>query len=534
MFKKPKDFTRGPEPPKAPKHGARGPEPPKTAERGGDGFDINPDSNHGCWGCLWPGFCISVPLVVFIGFRAGWGWIILLPIGVFVGFGVLMVVGNFRPKRLKDLLTLVPALLMLYGIVAFVAPAGAGYIVPGAWPWPMPREAEVLVLDDGRRAAALEGPGRLQIYDADGRYQGGWFVSSTGGSFKILGPDPAVGADTVLVYCGRELVLYDLDGRVLRRETAPEHFKAQPQGRFETMAFQSPWYLWPLVHPVRGWICAAAGMLLMVIGIFLRPDDPEDLETAEEPPPADIPAAPEKFVDRRKLRLGCLLAAGLAVGVAAVAALAGLAVQNLAAVAIVGGWAFGLFMAVWLALKAVGGSGRNRLSALYLAVVVASALLGLYGVTAFVGPGLMARNFIPADWEWPMSRTSRMLELPDGRLAGRQLSAHRVQIYDSSGRYLGGWYLDNGFTILGPGPGGSGLEVQFSDQKILFDLQGRVLSREELPDYAPLPETGRFIEMRFDTPFYKLPLTNPVQAWVLALVGLLGVGFSRSRRRRVA
>lgn len=126
-----------------------------------------------------------------------------------------------------------------------------------------------------------------------------------------------------------------------------------------------------------------------------------------------------------------------------------------------------------------------------------------------------------------------------GGLSFYQAVAHRVQIYDRSGGYLGGWYLpDNSVFVilgqgreLGPPEGQAAVEVLAAGgRRTVYDLQGRVLQRLEPGEKVPLV-TGQFYEMSFDTPPYLWPLADPVWAWLMAGGGLLSLGAGRRRSR---
>lgn len=340
------------------------------------------------------------------------------------------------------------------------------------------------------------------------------------------------------------------------------------------MHFQTPWYLWPLVSPLHGWLMCAAGLISLVAIQFLASRGQRAEEEQESPPPPGTAQVEGRSVTKVFF-----------VGLFVVLASSGLAwwwfgldhtVIGPILIMVVWSGMFGMIIfmkfkniqaerAVREAGSADGSAGTGLISNSagshrpnesawaawearrakppadkgyrQLVVMIITALIALYGAAGFVLPAFLASSIIPADWEWPMPRQSSVLELPDGRRAGVQSSASRVQVYDASGNYLTGWYLSNGGTILGPGPARPGepesIEVQISDQKITFDLQGRELGREELPDYSPLPTTGNFVEMEFSTPFYLLPLTNPILCWFMGLVGIIGVGSARVRPVRV-
>lgn len=157
---------------------------------------------------------------------------------------------------------LTPAfLLIIYGLLAVSASWWAQYVVPGSWEWPLPEETRVVVLDNDQRAAATANSGRVQIYDADGRYIRGWFVPDEGGRAAVAGTE---GRNTVLVDLPEadKLILYGMNGLILRDDKRPEHFKVEPSDRFQAMTFATPWYQWPLISRNRASALVMVGLLI--------------------------------------------------------------------------------------------------------------------------------------------------------------------------------------------------------------------------------------------------------------------------------
>ncbi|MDL2259313.1 hypothetical protein LJB99_00335 [Deltaproteobacteria bacterium OttesenSCG-928-K17] len=201
---------------------------------------------------------------------------ILIP-AAFIFVCVLIVAAHLwglRNGRLKDLAELIASLVLAYGMIAFSLPAIAKEFIPNTWQWPAASETKVLGLDDGRRAASHDSAVRIQVYDSSGTYLSGWYAPIETNRMHILGtgPDHGWGEDrnTIMVDAGGTLFLFDPYGRIIMEKPAPYKTIIAPKGRFETMRLKSPWYKWPLAHPLRAWLLGGIGIicfaLLNVIG----------------------------------------------------------------------------------------------------------------------------------------------------------------------------------------------------------------------------------------------------------------------------
>ena len=512
----PRDFTRAPVP-------SRPPEPDRDDD---DPFDWGPPREKP--GERWRSrIVIFLVAAFFLGSRLGFGWVALGLALLPVWLGLRAAGDPVAAGRFKRLLTPAALLPLAAGYALFTFSWWSPYVLPESSAWPMPGEARALALPDGRRAATPMSVSRVQIYDADGRFQNGWFVPGGSGGLKILGPDQAAGAGTIVVDLPgiNKLRTYDPSGRPLGERPRPENFEAERWGDFELLHFDTPWYLYPLVHPGYAW--TVFSVILVLVG--MRVSKPEAEARRGKPNPAET---------RGWFRWGCLGLIGMillfvppwlspsdSLGQNEV-----LALLMTLAWALAGGLSF--YRALTRPPAERPGPGRRALTAV-------SFVVGLGGAAAFILPLFLARSLVPAEREWPMPRRAFMLELPDDRLAGAQAVAHRVQIYDRSGGYLGGWYLpDNSVFVilgqgreLGPPEGQAAVEVLAAGgRRTVYDLQGRVLQRLEPGEKVPLV-TGQFYEMSFDTPPYLWPLADPVWAWLMAGGGLLSLGAGRRRSR---
>lgn len=441
----------------------------------------------------------------------------------------------------------------------------------------------MLLLDSGRRVAASVGGGRIQVYDAEGKYLNGWFVPNAGVRFAI---DGTGGGDTVRVELSRpdRLALYDLNGQLLKEEPVPEHFKPGLNGRFQTMSFNTPWYKWPLTDPGNAWSVGMIGLVLTG-GLAVLTDYLGRLEAGRDqaPPgsgPRTVNGRPALLDDqlearRRKVifRVILGLAAVILVGWLARAKF-GLSLNAIATIffcvlvlgGLIGGHAYqalkggksdsgspdspataarpgrhsaenrGLVSDRPVAVSSAayrnsalqGGAVLARKTSLVKKIIMMAvpALIWIYGILSFTCP-FWAPALVPGGWQWPMPPRHRALLLDSGERAAIQTNARRLQVYDAAGKYLQGWYIgvNSDFVGLAGGPddfgGREALAVRTnSGRKVVYDLQGNVLSQEELPDYAPLPESGRFVDMSFKRSILGWPLYNPIVGWFMIAIGM--------------
>lgn len=184
----PRDFTRAPVP-------SRPPEPDRDDD---DPFDWGPPREKP--GERWRSrIVIFLVAAFFLGSRLGFGWVALGLALLPVWLGLRAAGDPVAAGRFKRLLTPAALLPLAAGYALFTFSWWSPYVLPESSAWPMPGEARALALPDGRRAATPMSVSRVQIYDADGRFQNGWFVPGGSGGLKILGPDQAAGAGTIVV-----------------------------------------------------------------------------------------------------------------------------------------------------------------------------------------------------------------------------------------------------------------------------------------------------------------------------------------------
>ncbi len=144
-------------------------------------------------------------------------------------------------------------------------------------------ETTTIAMPDGGRLTATMPTQRVQRYDADGRFQLGWFVAASGGSFAI-----GLTEDRDVAICtgrGRSLLLYDRDGALVENRRAcfadgrsmpsilqPSElvlagsplqrvFLAEPPVPSLTARL-----LVPLWHPFVAWAFGLAGAIILKLG----------------------------------------------------------------------------------------------------------------------------------------------------------------------------------------------------------------------------------------------------------------------------
>jgi hypothetical protein len=116
------------------------------------------------------------------------------------------------------MLRVLAATLIVVGVLGFVG----GLALPNAGSWlddvelPPFFETTVIALPSGDRLTATMPTQRVQVYRTNGHFVRGWFVDAKGGRFAIgLTSDGRIAVCTAR---GREIFLFDLDGRVVGRQ----------------------------------------------------------------------------------------------------------------------------------------------------------------------------------------------------------------------------------------------------------------------------------------------------------------------------
>ena len=184
----------------------------------------------------------------------------------------------FKARKVKRGLLILPGVLALaMGVTGLLFSAFiARFVVPESWEWPIGDQSTVVTLPSGKKAVALDIPSRVQLYETDGRYLGGWFIRAFGGNIWIVrqdqSPFESAGAETVSVYVhrGNKYVLFDLGGQVLRKTEAPTNaFEVVERTKPLPGDFPITWYKWPLASPNHVMITILAGFIWVLVSAVL-------------------------------------------------------------------------------------------------------------------------------------------------------------------------------------------------------------------------------------------------------------------------
>jgi hypothetical protein len=188
---------------------------------------------------------------IFISALAAW-----MVIGLAIG-----TVRALRAPGARPWLVLPFGVLALYGFAAFLgqfaAGAGALSFVPSTVEFPVWRPEITFRSARDLTFVGLGPAGRIQVYDASGRFLRGWFVPTSGKAFQIL---PAPGGIEVRGVALKP-VFYDDHGRVIEPEAVlarTEDLLLNPKPPVD-VDWRAPW--WPLASPFFAWAVGAVGML---------------------------------------------------------------------------------------------------------------------------------------------------------------------------------------------------------------------------------------------------------------------------------
>ena len=191
-------------------------------------------------------------------------------------------------NKLWDLLSGAAALIGLVGFLGGAVVAIAGSRVPlRGVEFPLGDVQDIAIDADGNVALALGFYGRIQVYDAIGRFRGSWSADALGGAFTVSFRS----SDRVASYANRRgsTVLFTASGERIAEEST-----ATPPGSKESLGvttahgatitvkrrlfwptvliekggttstlLSEPWYLRPIEGPIATW-------LLMVLGGVLN------------------------------------------------------------------------------------------------------------------------------------------------------------------------------------------------------------------------------------------------------------------------
>jgi hypothetical protein len=181
----------------------------------------------------------------------------------------LILLGALREVRrrcpqagLPRVLFVLFSIVGVYGLFAFLAQGigamGGAPFLPSSIEWPAAYPDQVLQDPSGNVVVTVVPSGRIQVYDAGGRFVRGWFVQASGGDFTARVTQ--TGAIEVSVARTGKKFLYSPSGELVGESTSDPTF-AQRQPNFQR---QGPPYMsvvWPLSHPFAAWTTGVIGML---------------------------------------------------------------------------------------------------------------------------------------------------------------------------------------------------------------------------------------------------------------------------------
>jgi hypothetical protein len=193
--------------------------------------------------------------------------ILVLMMGAFVLGGVGIFIEGLRElKSWRGPVTIVAAILFLVGTAGFFGSAlsamgGLDWL--GSFEWPIGYTSDVVRLADGRYVVPHTPTGRVQVYDPNLRFQRGWRINASGGTFSLR--TTAEGNIEIYTAHGSRRLLYEPSGRLV----TDSKYVRDPMGReldppAEAIGVMIPtrWWLWPLTGPFYAWFCLVVGMLL--------------------------------------------------------------------------------------------------------------------------------------------------------------------------------------------------------------------------------------------------------------------------------
>jgi hypothetical protein len=181
---------------------------------------------------------------------------------------------------------------------------------------------------------------------------------------------------------------------------------------------------------------------------------------------------------------------------------------------------------------------RSQRSASTLIWGIAGVALIAYGLLGFFGAFLSATGRLPwrsEDTAFPMGWVDGAAIDADGLTYCPSPPWGRIQLYDRDKRFIRGWFVNAfGGVFRIHVNAQNHLEVATARRRMLyvFDREGHLLSSAsyEPRSYADFDNWGGSV-IWIPTPFYLLPLTHPVLAWLVAAAGMLLLTAATRQRR---
>jgi hypothetical protein len=185
-------------------------------------------------------------------------------------FGVLFVGGAIRgitrglpPPGYSRWAYSAFGVVAIYGSFAFfvqaVAASGGLSFLPPSLEFPVWRPDRAVRDAAGRTIVGLVPSERIQVYDASGRFERGWFVPASGGDFVIA--PPLDGRITVLTQRNVLRLVHDERGTLLSREARERGALVRGASAELPEGIAAPIVAWPLASPILACGVGFAGML---------------------------------------------------------------------------------------------------------------------------------------------------------------------------------------------------------------------------------------------------------------------------------
>jgi hypothetical protein len=185
---------------------------------------------------------------------------------LFLGAMTLSLFRRCEESAGRRLLETAFTLLAMYGAFAFFAQAlsscGGLWFLGPSIEWPVGYSLSVIRDSHGQFIVPIASAGRVQVYDARGRFLRGWFIDTGGGTLKLdLTADDRIGVFTAR---GRRHLVFSSDGTLLEQNSyAPQSFSDLPESPSLARTFSTPWLLWPFSSPFIAWGLLVVGLLGM-------------------------------------------------------------------------------------------------------------------------------------------------------------------------------------------------------------------------------------------------------------------------------
>lgn len=160
------------------------------------------------------------------------------------------------------------AFLFAYGWFAFFAQRGGLGFVGESFEWPLVWTGGAVENARGERFVPVVASARIQVYDSKDEFLRGWFIDACGGIFKLHVTED----DNLEVFTsrGNRRLVFAADGTLLGDRQYREDYDRLPTDPTCRVDRVSPWYLWPLAHPILALLPGFAGLL--GTGVLLNSD----------------------------------------------------------------------------------------------------------------------------------------------------------------------------------------------------------------------------------------------------------------------